>query len=103
MPEHDIPPPLAHPSAKRACVERSEPAKRKKQWTLEEDTLIVRYRGSGEKWVEISKRLRERSAMSCRLRYQNFLERRQHWDEADKNRLAVLYERYDIHSFGPTP
>ena len=123
MPEQNILLPPAHLSAKRACVERSEPAKRprqytpqedacversepakrKRQWTPQEDELIVQLRERGEKWVEICKRLHDRSATSCRLRYQNFLERRQEWSEADKNKLAELYERYDIDSFGPTP
>jgi len=46
------------------------------------------------KWEDISKRLPGRSAISCRLHYQNYLERRSEWDEERKNRLARLYERY---------
>ena len=46
------------------------------------------------KWEDISKRLPGRSAISCRLHYQNYLERRSEWDEEKKNRLARLYERY---------
>ena len=45
------------------------------------------------KWDDISKRLPGRSSISCRLHYQNFLERRPEWDEEKKNKLAVLYER----------
>jgi len=46
------------------------------------------------KWEDISKRLPGRSAISCRLHYQNYLERRSEWDEERKNKLARLYERY---------
>lgn len=46
------------------------------------------------KWEDISKRLPGRSAISCRLHYQNYLERRSEWDEERKNKLARLYERF---------
>ena len=46
------------------------------------------------KWEDISKHLPGRSAISCRLHYQNYLERRSEWDEDRKNKLARLYERY---------
>lgn len=45
------------------------------------------------KWEDISKHLPGRSAISCRLHYQNYLERRSEWDEDRKNKLARLYER----------
>ena len=45
------------------------------------------------KWEDISKNLPGRSAISCRLHYQNYLERRSEWDEERKNKLARLYER----------
>jgi hypothetical protein len=54
-------------------------------------------RGNGMKWEDISKHLPGRSAISCRLRFQNYLERRSEWDEEKKNKLARLYERYVIH------
>ena len=69
------------------------PAKRQSKWTAEEDAIIIELRGSGMKWEDISKRLPGRSAISCRLHYQNYLERRSEWDEEKKNRLARLYER----------
>lgn len=46
------------------------------------------------KWEDISKHLPGRSAISCRLRFQNYLERRSEWDEEKKNKLARLYERW---------
>lgn len=45
------------------------------------------------KWDDISRRLPGRSAISCRLHYQNYLEKRSSWDEEKKNKLARLYER----------
>jgi hypothetical protein len=69
------------------------PAKTQSKWSPEEDTLIIELRGKGMKWEDISKRLPGRSAISCRLHYQNYLERRSEWDEERKNKLARLYER----------
>lgn len=69
------------------------PAKKQSKWSAEEDALIIDLRGSGMKWEDISKRLPGRSAISCRLHYQNYLERRSEWDEERKNKLARLYER----------
>ncbi|TVY35925.1 hypothetical protein LOCC1_G006950 [Lachnellula occidentalis] len=70
------------------------PAKKQSKWTAEEDALIIDLRGGGMKWEDISKRLPGRSAISCRLHYQNYLERRSEWDEERKNKLARLYERF---------
>lgn len=69
------------------------PAKKQSKWSPEEDALIIELRGGGMKWEDISKRLPGRSAISCRLHYQNYLERRSEWDEERKNKLARLYER----------
>ncbi|KAK5629344.1 hypothetical protein RRF57_005059 [Xylaria bambusicola] len=76
------------------------PAKKQSKWSAEEDALIIDLRGSGMKWEDISKRLPGRSAISCRLHYQNYLERRSEWDEERKNKLARLYERYAPRDFG---
>ncbi|PYH92025.1 hypothetical protein BO71DRAFT_35503 [Aspergillus ellipticus CBS 707.79] len=70
------------------------PAKKQSKWSPEEDASIIELRGSGMKWEDISKRLPGRSAISCRLHYQNYLERRSEWDEDKKNKLARLYERF---------
>jgi hypothetical protein len=69
------------------------PAKKQSKWSPEEDALIIELRGSGMKWDDISKRLPGRSPISCRLHYQNYLEKRSEWDEERKNKLARLYER----------
>ncbi|QPH06082.1 hypothetical protein C2857_004315 [Epichloe festucae Fl1] len=71
-----------------------QPVKKQSKWSPEEDTLIIELRGSGMKWEDVSKRLPGRSAISCRLHYQNYLERRSEWDEERKNKLARLYERF---------
>jgi Myb-like DNA-binding domain len=76
----------AHPS--------ESPAKKQSKWSPEEDAKIIQLRGDGMKWEDISKHLPGRSAISCRLHYQNYLERRSEWDEDRKNKLARLYERY---------
>lgn len=67
--------------------------KRQSKWSLEEDTLIIQLRGKSMKWEDISKRLPGRSAISCRLHYQNYLGRSNDWDEERKNTLARIYER----------
>lgn len=75
----------------------ASPAKKKQsKWTADEDASIIELRGNGMKWEDISKHLPGRSAISCRLRFQNYLERRSEWDEEKKNKLARLYERYGL-------
>jgi hypothetical protein len=66
------------------------PAKKQSKWTPEEDNLTIALRGQGMKWDDIAKRLPGRSSISCRLRYQNYLEKRAVWDEEKKNKLARL-------------
>ncbi|KAK2880104.1 hypothetical protein FQN49_000582 [Arthroderma sp. PD_2] len=68
--------------------------KKQSKWSADEDALITILRGKGMKWEDISKRLPNRSPISCRLHYQNYLERRSEWDEDKKNKLARLYERF---------
>jgi hypothetical protein len=81
---------------RRQSAHVAEPPVKKLKWSSEEDRLIIELRGKGMKWEDISKRLPGRTAISCRLRYQNYLERRSEWDEDKKNKLARLYERYAI-------
>lgn len=71
-----------------------QPVKKQSKWSAEEDALIIELRGSGMKWDDVSARLPGRSSISCRLHYQNYLERRSEWDEEKKNKLARLYDRY---------
>lgn len=103
MPDPRLPPPipLSHmpgPSGNKRLAPphpAETPAKKKQsKWTADEDRSIIELRGNGMKWEDISKHLPGRSAISCRLRFQNYLERRSEWDEEKKNKLARLYERY---------
>jgi hypothetical protein len=86
--------PVAGIRTKRNVPQPTEVAARKQsKWRPEEDALIIELRGGGMKWDDISKQLPGRSPISCRLHYQNYLERRSEWDEERKNKLARLYER----------
>ncbi|PHH73322.1 hypothetical protein CDD80_3905 [Ophiocordyceps camponoti-rufipedis] len=87
---------LAVVSARRSMPPQlsDQPVKKQSKWSPDEDALIIELRGSGMKWEDVSKRLPGRSAISCRLHYQNYLERRSEWDEERKNKLARLYERF---------
>jgi Myb-like DNA-binding domain len=71
------------------------PAKKEKRekWSQQEDKQLMDLRAGGMSWGDISKRLPGRSAISCRLHYQNYL-RLTEWNEDHKNKLARLYERY---------
>lgn len=71
---------------------RPELATPKCRWSADEDTLIIKLRSTHMKWSDISKQLPGRTAVSCRLRYQNFLGK-MHWDGDRQTRLAYLYER----------
>ncbi|KAL1864673.1 hypothetical protein Plec18167_009673 [Paecilomyces lecythidis] len=64
----------------------------KSKWSESEDMRIIELRGRGMKWEDISRKLPGRSATSCRLHYQNYLERRCYWDEEKKTKLAVMYD-----------
>jgi hypothetical protein len=92
----NVSPPLP---PKRAAFQpaAADPAKKQSKWTPEEDNLTIELRGQGMKWDDIAKQLPGRSSISCRLRYQNYLEKRSVWDEEKKNRLARLYARYVQH------
>lgn len=84
-------PPSSHHHNTRATD--SHPAKKQSKWSPYEDSKIISLRAEGMKWEDISRHLPGRSAISCRLHYQNYLERRSEWDEDRKDRLARLYER----------
>ncbi|KAH6881136.1 hypothetical protein B0T10DRAFT_446166 [Thelonectria olida] len=91
---HIVPP--VSPAGRRSMLPHTsdQPVKKQNKWCPEEDALIIELRGGRMKWEDISKRLPGRSAISCRLHYQNYLERRSEWDEERKNKLARLYERF---------
>lgn len=64
------------------------------KWSSSENALIISLRLSGMKWEDISKRFPGRSAMSCRLHYQNYLERKCDFDDEMKDKMSRLYDRY---------
>jgi len=83
-------------SQKRALVgdpSLEQPAKKQSKWSSAEDQLLILLRGENIKWEEISKRLPGRSAISCRLHYQNFLERKAEWNRERDAKMARLYDR----------
>jgi hypothetical protein len=67
------------------------------KWSSEDDNLIITLRGQKTKWDDIAKCLPGRSSTSCRLRYQNYLNKGKMWKDADKKMLARLYARYVQH------
>ena len=71
-------------------ADTKQQGKYRTKWSSEEDATIIRQREGGQRWKDISLQLPGRSAMACRLRYQNYLEK----SEAAKNKLASAYNRY---------
>ena len=71
----------------------SSPTRTKGKWTPAEDAKITVLRGRGMKWDDISLEIPGRSSISCRLHYQNYLEKRADWDEEQRNKLARVYDR----------
>ena len=93
---HGRPAQLAASPVKRPAEPHpAESPNKKKQskWSPDEDALITELRGKGMKWEDIAKQLLGRSTISCRLRFQNYLERCPEWDEEKMNKLAILYDR----------
>lgn len=48
------------------------------------------------KWDDIARHFPGRTNTACRLRYQNYLERKYDWTDEKKAKLARLYNRYAI-------
>jgi len=83
----------AHKKLRLSQGDGSTQSKWKRRWSLQEDTLVIERRGRGLKRDEVYTLLPGRSALSCRLRYQNYLKRRC-WTKEEMNNLARLYERF---------
>ncbi|OQD76778.1 hypothetical protein PENANT_c117G07237 [Penicillium antarcticum] len=66
----------------------------RKAWLPEEDKTIVQLRNQRVGWLSISKHFNGRSPTACRLRYQNYLERWDNWDDEKKTQLARQYLRH---------
>ncbi|OWY50692.1 MYB DNA-binding-like protein [Alternaria alternata] len=89
-----FPPAVRKRKASPTPLSDEHAAKKQSKWTPEEDNLIIQLRGQGTKWDDIANHLPGRSSISCRLRYQNYLEKRAPWDEEKKNKFAKCYERF---------
>ena len=75
-------------------AEEGPPTKKSStKWNTEENRQIIKLRGQGMKWSDISRHIPGRTGLACRLHYQNYLEKRGEWDEEKKNKLARVYER----------
>lgn len=64
----------------RAPLHQHRTFRKQSKWSAYEDSRIISLRMSGMDWPEIARHLPGRSAISCRLRYQNKLEK--HADSA---------------------
>lgn len=82
------------PLPKQATSSGSPAKKSNRKWTIEEDEVLTELRGQGKKWEDISHHIPDRSDIACRLHFQNYVEKRPAWDEAKKDTLAMMYERY---------
>ncbi|OCK77303.1 HET-domain-containing protein [Lepidopterella palustris CBS 459.81] len=87
-----------------SAVTSSPPAKRQSKWAPEEDALIMKLRQSGMKWNDIAKKLPGRSSISCRLHYQNYLEKRPIHDPGQHRRSnlqSLSMTMPSLYSFAP--
>ncbi|KAK0837770.1 hypothetical protein LTS02_017902, partial [Friedmanniomyces endolithicus] len=82
--------PQNNPTERTDSPRVSKPTK----WTDHEGASIVKLRRDGTKWKGVAEELPGRSATSCRLRYQKYLERRPQWDETKLDKLALLYDSF---------
>jgi len=62
-------------------------------WPPQDDALLIQLKSQGYTWDYIAEKFPNRTATACRLRYQNFLEQRDIWDEELKTKLAMIYYR----------
>ncbi|KAL8908317.1 MAG: hypothetical protein Q9171_005503 [Xanthocarpia ochracea] len=95
------PPSLSGPAAsiKRTAStspqESRHPNKKpSRQWSEADSDQLLRLRGSNMKWEDIARHFDGRTSTACRLRYQNYLEKKHDWNDEKKKSLAVLYERH---------
>ncbi|KAL8996665.1 MAG: hypothetical protein Q9169_003889 [Polycauliona sp. 2 TL-2023] len=65
-----------------------------RQWSDADSHKLLKLRGANTTWLEIAHHFPGRTDTGCRLRYQNYLEKKYGWTEEKKKSLAVLYERY---------
>ncbi|KAL8702875.1 MAG: hypothetical protein Q9201_003938 [Fulgogasparrea decipioides] len=93
------PPPTSATSSKRTAStspQESRHASKKptRQWSQADSDELLKLRGSNMKWEDVALHFPGRTPTACRLRYQNYLERRFSWTDEKKTKLARLYDRY---------
>ncbi|CAL8579397.1 hypothetical protein XPA_005146 [Xanthoria parietina] len=64
-----------------------------RQWSDADSDKLLKFRGSNMKWDEVASHFPGRTPTACRLRYQNYLEKKHNWNDEKKKSLAVLYDR----------
>ncbi|KAL9035872.1 MAG: hypothetical protein Q9180_004618 [Flavoplaca navasiana] len=64
-----------------------------RQWSDADSDKLLKLRGVNTKWDEIARHFPGRTPTACRLRYQNYLEKKYDWNDEKKKSLAVLYDR----------
>ncbi|KAL8778750.1 MAG: hypothetical protein Q9213_007263 [Squamulea squamosa] len=64
-----------------------------RQWSVADNDKLLRLRGDNMKWDDIASHFEGRTNTACRLRYQNYLEKKHDWNDEKKKSLAVQYER----------
>ena len=74
-------------------VSSGPPDSKRSTWLPREDALLIQLRGEDMTWKDIAERLRGRTEIACRLRFQNYIEPRDVWDEQLKSKLAIAYYR----------
>ncbi|KAL8933490.1 MAG: hypothetical protein Q9211_005750 [Gyalolechia sp. 1 TL-2023] len=65
-----------------------------RQWSKSDSEELLKLRGDNMKWEDIAGQFPGRTSTACRLRYQNYLERKHDWTDEKKAKLARLYDRY---------
>ncbi|KAI4167958.1 MAG: hypothetical protein LQ343_006752 [Gyalolechia ehrenbergii] len=65
-----------------------------RQWSKSDSEELLRLRGDNMKWEDVARHFPGRTSTACRLRYQNYLERKYDWTDEKKAKLARLYDRY---------
>ncbi|KAL9000249.1 MAG: hypothetical protein Q9188_005719 [Gyalolechia gomerana] len=64
-----------------------------RQWSKSDSEELLRLRGDNMKWEDVARHFPGRTSTACRLRYQNYLERKYDWTDEKKAKLARLYDR----------
>ncbi|KAL8769821.1 MAG: hypothetical protein Q9209_004259 [Squamulea sp. 1 TL-2023] len=64
-----------------------------RQWSEADNEKLLRLRGANMKWDDVARHFEGRTNTACRLRYQNYLEKKHDWTDEKKKSLAVQYER----------